>query len=106
MSKCSECPFCDTKVNFQGDPFYITIKCNECKHNFFHVWCNICNQVLKYKGIIGNFDTQHDNKKLKFRLCETCEEYNFYDVDNKNNAVLYCNCGKNVDTKWYNQQVD
>jgi thiol-disulfide isomerase/thioredoxin len=98
------CIFCEKTNYFNGDPFYITINCDNCCHNYFHTWCEPCKKVIKYKGIRKNFDT-NCHTELKYRYCSSCESYSYYDTNNNNNSVLYCNCGNLVDTEIYHQNM-
>lgn len=98
----SECPFCNKINELSGDPYYVNVRCTNCQHDFFHVPCGVCEQIMKFKGIRKGFNTTCNNKKLAYRYCACCQEYNLYDLNNYN-SVMYCNCGNNVDPIVHNK---
>ncbi len=98
----SECPFCCKINRIIGDPYYVSVKCLNCQHDFFHVPCGACEKVMKFKGLRNKFNTTCNNKKLAYRYCDSCQEYSLYDLCNYN-SVLYCKCGNNVDSTVHNK---
>jgi len=99
----STCPFCEVINTHTGDPFYLTITCYNCQHSYFHVWCNVCNQVIQLKGELKNCYINHDNKRMKLRECTRCQKFNLYDI--KTNSSLYCTCGNNIEAPDFNKQL-
>jgi hypothetical protein len=80
---------------FSGDPYYVTVKCTNCTHDFFHIRCSACDQISKFKGVRKDCQITCHSKKLEYRFCSSCQDYNIYQPDQPN-ACLYCNCGKLV----------
>lgn len=90
IQNITKCIFCNEDFVFDGDPYSIILKCPYCYHQFFYVYCNLCNKCISVKGADrtkGNIKCH--NVYLANRFCSTCDEWKLWDLNLLKNDSFY-----------------